>query len=268
MKTIKMLLGCLALLAFSLSLAAQTPAPTMYYFVDYMKSTPGHAGDYVKLEMEVWKTIHQARIKNGTISAWYFLDVRMPSGAGETYDYVTVTAVSGWNGIEKLYNSWDASTFQSLSKEQMKRADSTEMFRTLVRTEIWAAEDAIFKNPPGSVPPKFWMFNFMDVAEGQWDAYLKMEKETYKPVHQEQIKSGHRAGWGLYSLAFPWGDEVKYEACAVDYFENWSDISADDMEALWKKVHPGKNAGTTYTAMRATRSLGRGEVRVLLDYAQ
>ncbi len=259
-------------LALSLQGFAQTAAtpepPTNYYFVDYMKSTPGHTGDYIKLEMEVWKDIHKARIKNGTITGWYFLEVRMPSGANVEYDYITITAVSGWDGIDKVYNSWDGSVFQSLSKAQAKRADSTELYRTLVRTEIWAEEDAISKNPAGSPPPKYWLVNYMDVKDGQWDAYLKMEKETYKPVHQEQINSGHRAGWGLYSQAFPWGDEVKYEACAVDYFENWSDISADNMEAIWKKVHPGKNSTTTYEAITKTRSLGRGEIRVLLDYAQ
>jgi hypothetical protein len=275
MRKFKTIFGCLAFLALSLQLSAQTttkpaaPPPPNYYFVDYMKATPGHAGDYVRLEKTVWKELHKARIKKGgSETAWYFLEVRMPSGASTEYDYVTITAVSGWGGIDSLYNSWGG-VFGGLTKEQAKHVDSTEMFRTLVRTEIYTDVDAVFKNPPGTVPPpKYWLFNYMDVPDGKWDDYVKMEKELVKPVHQEQIKNGHRAGWGVYSLAFPYGAEVKYEAVAVDYYEKWSDIVADDVGAMWKKIHPGKKAEDVDKTINAARTLGRSEVWVLLDYAQ
>lgn len=267
----KLLFGCLALLAFSLHLSAQTtaaPPPPTYYFVDYMKATPGHAGDYVRLEKTVWKDLHKARIKKGgSAIGWWLLEVRMPSGANTEYDYVTVTAVSGWNGIDSLYNSW-GDVFGSLTKDQAKHVDSTEMFRTLVRTEISTDVDAIFKNAPGAPPSKYWFVNFMDVPNGKWTDYVKMEKELVKPVHQEQIKNGHRAGWGLYSLEFPYGDNREYDAITVDYFDKWNDVVADDTGAMWKKVHPGKNADDVGKSINAARALVRNEVWVLLDYAQ
>lgn len=274
MKSIKVLLSCFAILALGLHLSAQTtattpPQPTNYFIVDYMKSKPGHAGDYVRLEKTVWKDIHKARIKKGGSEiGWWFLEVRMPSGESVEYDYVTITTVSGWGGIDSLYNSWPG-VFSSLTPEQRRHVDSTEMFRTLVRTEIYMDVDAVFKNAPGTVPPpKFWFVNQMDVPDGKWDDYVKMEKELARPMHLEQCLNGHRAGWGLYSLVFPSGAEVKYEAVTIDFFDKWSDVVADDFAAIFKKVHPTKKMEDVGKTMEATRTLGRQEVRVLLDYAR
>jgi len=273
MRKFEIIFGCLVLLTLSFQVAAQTantPAPPPnYYIVDYMKSKPGHAGDYVRLETTVWKDLHKARIKKGgSETAWWFLEVRMPSGASTEYDYVTITTVSGWGGIDSLYNSW-GDLFGSMTKEQAKHVDSTEMFRTLVRTEIYSDVDAVFKNPPGTVPPpKFWFFNYMDVPAGKWADYVKMEKEIARPMHQEQCKSGHRAGWGLYGLAFPAGADMKYEAVTIDFFDKWSDIVADDWRTMFKKVHPTKKIEDVDKTIEATRTLGLQELRVLLDYAQ
>ena len=269
------MLGCLAFLAFSLQLSAQTtataapPPPPNYHIIDYMKSKPGHAGDYVRLEKTVWKDIHKARIKKGgSENGWWFLEVRMPSGASTEYDYVTITTVSGWGGIDSLYNSWPG-VFSSLTPEQLKHVDSTEMFRTLVRTEIYMDEDAVFKNAPGTVPPpKFWFCNYMDVPQGKWDDYVKMEKEIARPIHMEQCLNGHRAGWVLASLQFPYGAEVKYEAVAIDFFDKWSDVVADDWMVIFKKVHPAKKIEDVNKTIEAARTLGRNDVWVLLDYAR
>ena len=271
MKMIKFLFGCLIMLTFSLHLSAQDDkAPTIYYVVDYMKATPGHEGDYVRLEKTVWKDLHKARIKKGGSEiGWWFLEVRMPSGASTEYDYVAISAVSGWNGIDSLYNSW-GDLFGGMTKEQAKHVDSTGMFRTLVRSEISSLMDLIQKDPssPNAGPPKYWFVNFMDIPSGKWNDYVKMEKELAKPVHQEQIKNGHRAGWGLYSIEFPYGADMKYQAATVDYYNKWSDVTADDMNAMWKKVHPGKNMDEIGKTMESVRKLARNEVWILLDYAQ
>ncbi len=191
------------------------------------------------------------------------------SGASVEYDYVTVTAVSGWNGIDSLYNSW-GDLFGGMTKEQAKHVDSTEMFRTLVRTEISSQMDLITKNTANAnaAPPKFWFVNFMSVPAGKWDDYVKMEKEIAKPVHQEQITNGHRAGWGLYSVEFPYGAKREYDAVAVDYFNKWSDVVADDFAAIFKKVHPTKKIEDVNKTIESARTLVRNEVWVLLDSAQ
>ncbi len=271
MRTFKILFGFLAFTLFCLSATAQTSTPpTTYYIVDYMKAAPGHSGDYVRLEKTVWKDLHKARIKKGGSEVgWWFLEVRMPSGANTEYDYVAISAVSGWNGIDSLYNSWP-DLFSSMTKEQAKHVDSTGMFRTLVRSEISSQMDLIVKNAAGGsgAPPKFWFVNYMHVPAGKWNDYVKMEKELAKPVHQEQINNGHRAGWGLYGIEFPYGAEMKYNAVAVDYFSKWSDVTADDTGAMWKKVHPGKTMDEVGKAIEAARTLVRNEVWVLLDSAQ
>ncbi len=271
MRTFKFFFGFLAFTLCSRSAIAQTPAPpTTYYIVDYMKAAPGHADDYVRLEKTVWKELHKARIKKGgSETGWWLLEVRMPGGASTEYDYVTISAVSGWNGIDSLYNSWPG-LFSSMTPEQAKHVDSTGMFRTLVRSEISSLTDLVVKNTPGGsgATPKYWFVNFMHIPTGKWDDYIKMEKELAKPVHQEQINNGHRAGWGLYTIEFPYGAEMKYNAATVDYFNKWGDVTADDMSAMWKKVHPGKSIDEVGKTIEAARTLVRNEVWVLLDSVQ
>ncbi|MBV6441762.1 MAG: hypothetical protein DYG98_15670 [Haliscomenobacteraceae bacterium CHB4] len=93
-----------------------------------------------------------------------------------------------------------------MTKEQAKHVDSTELFRTLVRTEISSLMD--------------------------------------------------------------YGAETKYNAATVDYFNKWSDVTADNVGAMWRKVHPGKKMENIGKTIESACTLVRNEVWVLLDYAQ
>ena len=95
-----------------------------------------------------------------------------------------------------------------------------------------------------------------------------MEKEIARPMHMEQCLNGHRAGWGLYSIEFPYGADMKYDAVTVDYYNKWSDVVADDFAAIFKKVHPTKKVEDVNKTIEAARKLVRNEVWVLLDHAQ
>ena len=102
MKTIRSLFLLAAFTMSSFILIAQNPAQT-FFIVETMKATPGKSGEYVKAEREVWKRVHQERIKQGLITGWNFYVVRSPAGSSVPYDYITVTFVQGWN---KLENPW------------------------------------------------------------------------------------------------------------------------------------------------------------------
>ena len=78
---------------------AQDASTTMYYTVQYMKVPLENDNEYIRLETEVWKILHQARKDAGLMDGWFLFRVLSPSGTHTEYNYVTVNAYSS---LEKL----------------------------------------------------------------------------------------------------------------------------------------------------------------------
>src|SRR5438445_251111 len=70
---------------------AQPLTPPKYVQIDYMKVEPGKGGEYLRAVRELWKPIHEERVKKGLILAWGIAGMRYPAGASREYDYVTAT---------------------------------------------------------------------------------------------------------------------------------------------------------------------------------
>lgn len=65
-----------------------------------MDVEPDHAGDYLSVERELWKSLHQARADDGRILGWQLYVVRYPAGTGHAYQYVTVTLYDNLDDVE------------------------------------------------------------------------------------------------------------------------------------------------------------------------
>lgn len=267
MKNLKFLFTTFAFMAFAMLLKAQDSEPT-YFLVDYMKVKPGMWDKYLECE-KAWKTIHQARLKAGKITGWVLYRVDYPGGTNAEYDFVTVNMVKGWNGIDNhntdYMKIWDAAA-KTMTKEQAEAANNATQYRDLIRTEVWVAEDEVFKAGE-SGPAKFHMVNYMKVPAGRWAEYANMEAKLVKPLHKLSIDKGQRAGWGLYSMVLPYGEQFPYGALTVDFFDKWEDVGggggfAEDLQ----KVHPGMSQAYFNRQITETRSLVRSELRVLVDY--
>src|SRR5262249_21650048 len=87
------------------SALAQSPQGTLprYAQVDYMKTLPGKEPEYIRLERETWKPLHQARVKNGQLRSWAFFSVRFPSGMDEKYDFVTINTFDRFDQLEEPF---------------------------------------------------------------------------------------------------------------------------------------------------------------------
>jgi hypothetical protein len=116
--------------------------PPKYIEVDYMKATPGHENEYVKLEQEQWKPIHQERIKQGKIRSWYFFGVRYPSGSESKYDFVTVNTFDQFGQMENPYPDLDKLITKVHPGMNLDDFGSrTTKSRDLVRSEVWELID-------------------------------------------------------------------------------------------------------------------------------
>ena len=116
--------------------------PPKYIQVDYMKVQPANEGDYMKVEQEGWKPIHQDRIKQGKLHSWYFFGVDFPSGTEAKYNYVTVNTFDQWSQIENPYA--DLGTMVQKAHPGTNVDDffaRTSKARELVRSEMWELID-------------------------------------------------------------------------------------------------------------------------------
>jgi len=122
--------------------AAAQPKSPKYMQIDYMKVEPGKNNDYVHMEQDLWKPLHQQRVKNGQVRSWALYGLRFPYGTDEKYDYVTVETYDRFAQLEDPY----ADVGQILTKLRPNTkvedfARQTQTNRKLVRSEVWELVD-------------------------------------------------------------------------------------------------------------------------------
>jgi hypothetical protein len=91
------LLGTLVNTGFTQQ-AAPTPAVVE---VSCMKVDPLKVDDYLKMEHDLWKPVHQERIKQGYMRSWALYEVRYPAGSQRECDYRTVNTYNTLTDIDR-----------------------------------------------------------------------------------------------------------------------------------------------------------------------
>ena len=113
-----------------------------YFQVDYMKVSPGKDTEYLKVEREMWKPLHQERIKGGRLRSWSLYGLQFPSGTEEKYDYITVNAFDEFGQLENPFANADKMLAKVHPGEKVEDfLDRTEKSRSLVRSEVWVLVD-------------------------------------------------------------------------------------------------------------------------------
>lgn len=161
-----------------------------YVIVEYMKVKPGMADKYLACE-EAWKAVHQYRLKQGLITGWELEEVLFPSGTDAEYDYLTITHFKNWKSID-TGGSWYEAAMKTLPASTRDIAENAEMYRDIVKREIWMGGDRAFA--PGTTQPKFRVENFMKIPVDGWEKWIELETKFIKPVHEKNIALGNRAG--------------------------------------------------------------------------
>jgi len=85
--------------------------------------------------------------------------------------------------------------------------------------------------------PSVYVVNFMKANPAKVQEYLKLEQETWKPVHQERIRAGQMRSWALYNVQYPYGTSLEYDFVTIDTYASLADAERD-ISAIFAKVHP------------------------------
>ena len=114
--------------------------PAEYISVNHMVVHPGKDQEYIGMEMEVWKPVHQQRIKEGNGEDWFLFRRMFPYGAEFGYQYVTVDAHGTLEQMTTPNSNETWSTVHS-DKDFESILAKVEDIRTLKRQETWRMID-------------------------------------------------------------------------------------------------------------------------------
>jgi hypothetical protein len=121
------------------------------------------------------------------------------------------------------------------------------------------------QDPAAANQPKFMVVEFMKVAPGKMNDWVKLERETWKPIHQTRVKEGAIVSWASIAQVIP-GDESNGPlAAAVTTFRGWPDPTKDNYGALIKKVHPQTPPDTIFNQAEDARKIVRQEIWQVID---
>ena len=119
----------------------------------------------------------------------------------------------------------------------------------------------------GQPAPIVMEIDFMKVAPDKEDDYLRLERELWKPVHQERIRTGQLRSWTLYSVRYPFGADQAYSFVTVNEYNTLADADRSSEEAF-ARVHPKVPLQEILRRTFAARQLVRGEIWYRLDQVE
>lgn len=243
--------------------AADEPE-AVYAQLDYMKVAPNQADDYLSIEREIWKPMHQERANDGAILGWQLYVVRYPGGAGHDYQYVTVTLYGNMDAVENQ-------EFEAYAQRAHPDIDSSvAMQRTMdardwVRSELWVQHDQVVSES-ATAPAPILQINSMKVSPDGGSDYLSMEQDMIKPIHEARIDAGLMRGWSLWQMMLPSGSGQRHNYGTVDAFGSMSAIPNSWPEGIVEEVHPDTDPDELMQQVLQARDLVHTELWELVDY--
>jgi len=217
--------------------------------------------DKARVYFRDWaKPIHDEMIKRGIISDWEFYTVDYPNGSDCDCNYRAVRVFKGLKSLDKIKSRelreeivmhiWPDKSLADVYAEFSKNVD-------FKYAEVFHLKDAVVPNKTTS---ELSIVNFMDVKAGQWDKYLEMEREVFKPVHSKAHKNGAMVDWFVAEREMPYGVNFKTDYITVDKFNSYEEIGLFRLLDLFSTVHPTKDGKKVMAEMATVRKLLKSEI--------
>lgn len=107
--------------------ASQPVAAGDYAVIQFLKTAPGKAQEFVQIERDIMRPMVLEAIRKGDISSWTVYEVSWPRGTERDYDFVSVTTYD-------TYAKSGANPLQGRATPELRqRVNDT---RTLIRGEV------------------------------------------------------------------------------------------------------------------------------------
>jgi hypothetical protein len=249
---------------------SQTPPQQIYVGVSFIKIHPGKQEQYRQLVEKYGKKVNEYLFKNQNLMGWYLYQVLMPAGSSADFDYAAVN-ITGSLGALLDFPMSTKDMYKKIFPEMTDKmiSDVQAQFdecRHIVRREIYTPVQGVHtENAPNAPPSKYMQVDLMHPAAGKTTDYIKMEKETFLPLHNERIKMGIMKGWGLYQKILPVDSRMGYEYVTVNYYDDLNKLSDGYAESV-KKLFPQKDMNAMFSETEATRTMVQSGIWKLMHY--
>ncbi len=246
-------LGLWILLVF---LAAQLPlqAQNTVIVLDYMKVKPGKTEAYLSVEKE-WKKIHQKKVDEGICSGWQLWRVHL-AGSEDPYQFITI---NWYDNFAQSFEDYPEDFLNGIFTEKeagslfQKTMESREMVGRQMAHLVTGAENCKSSS--------IIVLNNIHVKPGQGSNYVSLERDIYKPYHEESIKRGYRTNWVVWSI-WPFGEDTP-DFVAVDGYASPEQMMTG--EDLLSEVHPDLTWEEISKQTSAAREISGVEIWELVD---
>jgi hypothetical protein len=249
---------------------SQTPSQQIYVGVNFIKVHPGKQEQFRQLVEKYGKKVNEYLFKNQNLMGWYLYQVLMPAGSSTDFDYAAVNITGSLGALldfpmstKDIYKKvFPEMTDKMISDVQMQFDEC----RHIVRREIYTpVQGAHTDDAPNAPPSKYLEVDLMHPATGKTADYIKMEKETFLPLHNERIKMSIMKGWGLYEKIMPVDSRMGYEYVTVNYYDDLNKLSDGYAESV-KKIFPQKDINAMFNETGATRTMVQSGIWKLMSY--
>ncbi|MDX8337696.1 hypothetical protein SLH46_00790 [Draconibacterium sp. IB214405] len=253
----------IAVIFIMLSSFSAKAADPLFVVVEYIKVKPEDHSKYLEVEQKIWKPMHQERINQGIIASWTLYAVEF-TGSADSYNYVAITTYNDTKNLEHPWNAEiPAKVHGNMGLSEMM--DRTNKAREIVRSELYNSVASI-PEIPFKEPAPYIQVNYMHVEPGTGSQYEALEKEVWMPIHEESIRSGKTAGWGLWEAMFPRGAARPYQYVTLNTFSDYSYVFELDFSIPFQSIHPELDFSEMTQKTREARTIERIELWDLIDY--
>ena len=260
----------IALLLPAIRVFSQTPSQQIYVGVNFIKIHPGKQEQYRQLVEKYGKKVNEYLFKNQNLMGWYLYQVLMPAGSSTDFDYAAVNITGNLAALldfpmstKDIYKKvFPEMTDKMIGDVQMQFDEC----RHIVRRDIYTpVEGAHTDDAPNAPPSKYIQVDLMHPAAGKTADYIKMEKETFLPLHKERVQMGILKGWGLYQKIMPVDTRMEYEYVTVNFYDDLNKLGNGYSESV-KKLFPQKDMNTMLNETNATRTMVQSGIWKLTNY--
>ena len=243
-----------------------------YVRLEYIKLPTNAWNEYWTQIQDVWKPLYQEMKDNGELSDWKLFWVRFPAGQNIPYDAVNVTFHKGANdmantAISDYYRSSRATAGLSLSKFEEPVLNVVNK----VKVETYKVVDKVIGNyelDSLALTNQNYQIDFMDVARGNEAAYIKMEKEVFKPMHQVVINDQRMKNWILCERVSQDENAILKRFIIFNQWSSWANYQNGGGMSDFQKVDPDIDQDTMneiFNEMGKTRQMTKSEMWGIWD---
>lgn len=233
----------------------------VYISVNYIKTQTGKQGEYLDLLKNYSKKIWEYNFKQGRSLGIYISSLIIPSGSSAEYDitvinvsndlaYLLDDSITAKVMLKKLNPDYSEGFVQSIM-------DQYQQTRSLVKREIF---EGVAEINPTAPPTKYYTVDYMKTTPGKEDAYVKLEKEFWMPIHKERIKMGVLNDWLLLAKLMPYSFKEPYDYETVNFISSLNFLQDSKYSQAVKKAFPNIDVNKSLDSTNATRTLVKEEL--------